>query len=330
MTFRYPYVLLVAAVVTAVAVVGYALLQRRRASALASAGLGLTDGVRPAGTRMTAVRRHLPYAFFLAATPVLLVAVARPEATLAVPRASGTVILLFDVSNSMAADDLEPTRLAAAQAAGTAFVADQPDSVDVGVVAFGQQALTTQKPTAEHEEAIAAIGRLRTGGGTSLGQAILAALSEIVGRPVSLPDEDATAPPTDLGYWRSATIVLLSDGEETAGPDAETAAELAAVAGVRIETVGIGTASGATVEVDGFQLATALDEALLESIAETTGGSYRRAGDAESLNDTTRSIDLRVSAHEETVELTAALAAAALLLLTVGGLLMIRWHGRIV
>jgi Ca-activated chloride channel family protein len=325
MTVRYPVVLGVAAVLTAAMVAAYVLLQRRRASALAATGLGVVGSLRGA-----AARRHLPYVAFLAAMPLLLVALARPEATVAVPRVSGTVMLVFDVSNSMAADDLKPTRLAAAQAAARSFVEAQPDEVDIGVVAFGLTALATLAPTADHAEAIAAINRLRTGGGTSLGQAILAALSGIVGKPVRLPDSASPEPTPSLGYWGSATIVLLSDGENTAGPDVEEAALLAADAGVRIQTVGIGTTEGTTIEVDGYQFATALDEELLTSIAAVTGGSYRRAGDADTLREVTRSIDLRITAKKEPVELTALFAGIAVLLLTIGGLLMTRWYGRIV
>jgi Ca-activated chloride channel family protein len=315
-------------------VTAYVLLQRRRAAALAAvglaptAGLGLT-GARPAGTRWAAVRRHLPYALILAALPLLLGALARPEATVSVPRVSGTVVVLVDASNSMLADDLEPSRLGAAQAAATSFVQAQPDTVDVGVVVFGQQALTTQEPSDDHDEAVAAIKRLKAGGGTSLGQAILAALTVIVGEPVQLP-EDPDAPPADLGYWGSATIVLFSDGENTGGPDLEGAAILAADAGVHIETVGVGTTRGATVEVDGFQVATALNEELLRGIAAATGGTYHPAGDAEALAESTRSIDLRVAFEPEPVELTAPLSGAAVLLLTIGAFLMIRWYGRLI
>ena len=128
-----------------------------------------------------------------------------PEATVKVPRASGTVMLVVDASNSMTATDLEPSRLGAAQRAATEFARAQPDSVDIGVVVFGQTALNTQVPTDNHEEAVAAINRLKPGGGTSLGQAILAALSAIVGEPVALPAEGEE--PKSLGYWRSATML---------------------------------------------------------------------------------------------------------------------------
>ena len=319
MTFRYPLVLVAAALVTMAAVAGYAALQRRRTAALTAAGFGPLSG---GGSRRAAVRRHLPYAALLAALPILLVGAARPEAELAVPQVSGTVLLAFDVSNSMRAKDVVPSRLAAAQAAATSFVEDQPDSVHVGVLLFGEQALLTQAPTEDHAAVLAAINRLSASGGTSLGQAILVALSTIVGTPVTLPEDGAAAP--SLGHWPSATIVLFSDGQETGGPDVEAAAA------IRIQTVGVGTARGATVEVDGYQLGTALDESLLTLVAQTTGGAYHQAGDAAALADTTKSIDLRLTTAREPVELTAPFGGAALLLFMLGGLLGIRWHGRIV
>ncbi|MDI6101376.1 VWA domain-containing protein [Actinoplanes sp. NEAU-A12] len=327
MTFLYPALIAVAVVITAAAVTGYLALQKRRAAGLRAAGFtSLTGG---------GVRRHLPYALLLAALPVMLTGLARPQAEVAVPRVAGTVLLAFDISNSMSADDVAPSRLGAAQEAAKAFVEDQPDTVDVGVLVFGDQALLTQAPTDDHAAAVAAIGRVTPSGGTSLGQAILVALGTITGKPVSLPPGQGAAgtaapAPADLGYWPSATIVVFSDGEETGGPDVRAAAELAAAAGVRIQTVGVGTAKGATVEVDGFQLGTALDETLLTTVAQVTGGAYQQAGDAAALTDSTKSIDLRLTTEKEPLELTAPFAAAALVLLTLGGLLGVRWHGRIV
>ncbi|XVU26680.1 VWA domain-containing protein [Actinoplanes sp. CA-054009] len=326
MSFLHPLILIAALVVTAAAVAGYVALQRRRTAALRAAGFGALAG----GTsRRAAIRRHLPYALILLALPILLVGLARPQAELSVPRVSGTVLLAFDVSNSMRATDVSPSRLGAAQQAAKDFVEDQPDTVDVGVLVFGDQALLTQAPTDDHGAAVAAIGRLSASGGTSLGQAILVGLGTITGKPVALPPDDGSPAP-DLGYWPSATIVVFSDGQETGGPDVEAAAELAAAAGVRVQTVGVGTAKGATVEVDGFQLGTQLDERTLTTISQVTGGSYHPAGDAAAVSDTTKSIDLRLTAKKEPVELTGPFAGAALLLLMLGALLGTRWHGRIV
>jgi Ca-activated chloride channel homolog len=324
MSFQYPVMVALAAVVGAGLVLAYRWLHRQRANALAAAGL------RTAGTGWGNLRRHLPPLLFVAALIVLLFSAARPQATVPVPRAAGTVILAFDVSNSMAAKDIAPTRLAAAQTAAIDFVRAQPDTVDIGVIAFGQGPLTTQLPTDDHEATVSAIKRLNVAGGTSLGQAILGSLTAITGEPVSLPDASSPSPPPDLGYWGSATIVLLSDGEDTGGPDAVAAAELAAGAGVHIETIGVGTVAGATIEVDGFQLATALNEELLTEVAEATNGSYHRAEDAQALGSIYQSLDLRITTEDEVVELTAAGVIAGMLLLTVGGLLMINWFGRIV
>jgi Ca-activated chloride channel family protein len=318
MTFMYPLMLAVAAVVALSLLLAYRFMQRQRTSAMAAAGLAPT---RPGW------RRHVPPLLFLLAVTVLLVSLGRPQATVGIPRASGTIILAFDISNSMAAKDVTPTRLAAAQEAAVKFVQAQPDTVDVGVVAFDQGALTTQLPSDEHDSTVAAIKRLTVAGGTSLGQAILASLAVIVGKSVSLPTEDV--PVQDLGYWGSATIVLLSDGEDTGGPDAVTAAELAATAGVHIETIGVGTAEGATIEVDGYQVATALNEPLLTQVAEATTGSYHRAEDAQALDAVYNSLDLRITTKPEFVELTGAAMVIALLLLTAGGLMMINWFGRI-
>jgi Ca-activated chloride channel family protein len=322
MSFLYPYVLILAVLLSGGAIAAYVSLQRRRAAALKEAGFGTLVG--------GGLRRHLPYALLLAALPILLVGLARPQAQVSVPRVSGTVLLAFDISNSMTATDVTPSRLAAAQAAATAFVDQQPETVDVGVLVFGDQALLTQAPTDDHPAAAAAIARVKASGGTSLGQAILVGLGTITGKPVSLPAGGAAPDTTALGYWPSATIVVFSDGENTGGPDAEAAAELAAAAGVRIQTVGVGTARGATVEVDGYQLNTALDESTLTAVAQVTGGTYQAAGDAATLNDTTKSIDLRLTTKKEPLELTAPFAGAALLLLAAGGLLGTRWHGRIV
>jgi Ca-activated chloride channel homolog len=320
MSFRYPALLAVAAVVCVGLVWAYRRLHRERTAALAAAGLSTIGPDR---------RRHVPPLLFLVALTLLLLALARPSATVAVPRISGTVILAVDVSNSMTATDVKPSRLAAAQAAADRFIAAQPDTVDIGVVAFDQGALTAHRPTNDHTQATTAINGLHPAGGTSLGQAILVALSTIVGRTVDLPTS-ADATPPKLGYWGSATIVLFSDGEDTGGPDAVSAAQLAADAGVHIDTIGIGTAGGTTIQVGGYQVATALNQDLLTQIAQTTTGSYHPAGDPQALDGVYHALDLRLTTQPELVELTGAVIVAAMLLLTIGGLLMITWFGRIV
>lgn len=323
MKIMYPWVLAAAVVIGVGLGLAYWWLNNQRTSRLAAAGL------RKTGPRLAGFRRHVAPMLFLAALVLLLIGVARPQATVPVPRAAGTVILAFDVSNSMAAKDIAPSRLAAAQQAAISFVEKQPDTVDIGVVAFGQGALTTQEPTADHVATVGAIRRLTVAGGTSLGQAILGSMTAITGKDVSLPDPDSGAPPPDLGYWGSATIVVLSDGEDTGGPDAVAAAELAAAAGVHIETIGVGTVGGTTVEVDGYQVATSLNEDLLTQVAQTTTGAYHRAEDAAALASVYDNLNLRITTKDEFTELTGVAVGIAVLLLTIGGLLMINWYGRI-
>src|SRR5262245_14375601 len=269
MSLDSPLLLAAGLLVTAALAWAAAVWARRRAAALAAAGVAVPGGRRA----------HLGVGLVIAGVGVLAIATAGPAATVPVPRSAGTVILAIDVSASMGADDVPPTRLAAAQRAARAFVAAQPDSVDIGVVAFERGALTTARPDANHFVALAAIDRLKITGGTSLGTAIMASLATITGKQVAF-GRDGAAP--DIGYWPSATIVMFSDGQNQ-GADVEPAAAVAQRAGVHIHTVGIGTTAGATVQVDGFHLQTSLDEDTLTSIARTTGGAYQPVSDVARL-----------------------------------------------
>lgn len=329
MTLGWPWALLGLAAVPLV-VLWYRRLVRARAVRRAElAALGLVAPPAPVG-----VRRHVPPALFLAALVLLLTALARPEATVPQPRREGTVILAFDVSGSMAATDLAPTRLEAAKAAARAFVERQPDAVRLGVVAFGGNGLLTQEATTDRAAVLAAIDRLGPEGGTALARGVQTALGAIVGQPV-LVDGPGAAPGVepqgpDLGYHGSSAIVLLSDGENTGEPDPIELADLASSAGVRIYPVGLGRPEGTVLEIDGFQVATALDEPLLREIASRTDGRYFAAADEQALAAVYDSVELAWTVEAEHVELTALLAAAAAVLLLVGASLSLAWFGRAV
>jgi Ca-activated chloride channel homolog len=303
---------------------------RRRAAALAAAGV-VTGGpgrgrgrARLAGVWLT-----------IAGIAVLAIAVAGPAASVPVSHASGTVILAMDVSGSMAATDVAPSRLGAAKQAALSFINAQPGSVDIGVVAFQQGGLEAALPTADHATSSAAVRRLTAGGGTSLGDAILASLSAITHRMVAIGRDGSTP---DIGYWPSATIVLLSDGQDegggasSTGTDAGTDAATSAAekAGVHVDTVGVGTTTGATVEVDGYHLFTALDEAALTSISRATGGTYHPASDASELDGIASSISLRLTVTNEPLPLAGAFIALALALLAAGAVLTVTRTGRVV
>lgn len=317
MSFASPWWLVLGALVVVTLAVLAVAASRRRQAVLAEAGL-------------TAGRRRGPLGLWLTlgGLAVLAVAVAGPAASVPVSRAAGTVIVAVDVSNSMGATDVAPTRLGAAKKSAVAFVAAQPNSVDTGVVAFQNGALTVDSPSSDHAAAQAAIDRLRVSGGTSLASAILTSLSAISGKKVVLR-KDGTAP--DIGYWGSATIVLFSDGEDQGDPDSTQAAATAAEnAGVHIETVGVGTAAGATIDTDGYRVHTALQADVLTAIAKTSGGSYHPASDAAQLDSIASTIDLRLTTHHEPLPLAGAFSAVAILLLVAGGVFTVLRTGRVV
>ena len=294
---------------------------RRRAAALAAAGVAAKS---PGPHRLSGVW------FTIAGIAVLAIAVAGPAASVPVSHASGTVILAMDVSGSMAATDVSPSRLAAAKKAALSFIDAQPNSVDIGVVAFQQGGLEAALPTADHATAEAAVRRLAAGGGTSLGDAVLASLSAITRRTVTI-GPDGSAP--DIGYWPSATIVLFSDGQDEAGATdagADTAASVAEKAGVHIDTVGVGTTAGTTVDVDGYHLFTALDPATLTAISQATGGTYHPASDASELDGIASSINLRLTITNQPLPLAGAFIALALALLAAGAVLTVTRTGRVV
>lgn len=328
MTFGNPVLLAVGLVVAAALAWAALAAARRRAAALASAGVAASGG-RRAGTWLT-----------IAGVAVLAVAVAGPTVTAPVSHARGTVILAIDASGSMAATDVAPSRLSAAKKAAQAFIAAQPSSVEIGVVAFQQGGLEAASPTADHAAASAAVARISPGGGTSLGAAILTALSVITRKAVALGPNGA-AP--NVGFWPSATIVLFSDGQDGGasagagagaapggGTDTTAAAAAAQKAGVHIDTVGVGTTAGTTVDVQGYHLFTGLDASTLRSISRATGGSYHPASNATELNGIAASINLRLTVTHQPLPLAGAFIALALVLLAAGALLTVAATGRVV
>jgi Ca-activated chloride channel homolog len=317
MSLASPVLLIVGLLIAAALAWAAAVLSQRRAAALAAAGVTATGRTRQGGVWFT-----------IAGIAVLAIAVAGPAASVPVPRTAGTVILAMDVSNSMGARDVAPTRLAAAQRAARSFIQAQPDSVDIGVVAFEEGALTTARPSADHSVAESAIGRLAVAGGTSLGSAIIASLSAITGKTVSVRP-GGTAP--DIGYWPSATIVMFSDGQdEGEGVGTAAAAAVAEKAGVHVDTVGIGTPAGTTVDVGGYRLHTALNENTLKSIARTTGGAYHPASDASELDGIASTINLRLTVSNRQMPLAGAFIVLALALLGAGAVLTIFRSGRVI
>ena len=328
MTFASPGWLFAFAVLP-LAVLGYLAGQRQRrarTAALAAFGLVSTGG----GQRSW--RRRLPIVLFLLALALLVLAAARPTATIRTPKRQATAVVAIDVSNSMAAKDVSPSRFSAAKATAAAFVRDQPSSVRVGVVAFGPGAVIVQPPTSDHDAALRAISHLSIGGGTSLSAGILTALDAIAGKTIKVNtkalNQDDSAD-INIGYFGASTIVLISDGEDTSQTNPVTVARLASTAGVHIQTIGVGTSAGTSVKIGGFTVATAENPQTLMNVAAVANGSFHQVGTPTAVADVSRSIDLHFTLVAQRTEISALFALAAALAIVIGALFSVAWFGRV-
>lgn len=321
----------------------YVQLQRRRKRIAARYGsLGL---LQQTGGREIGLRRHVPSALFLVGLAILVFGLARPQAVVSVPRLEGTVILAFDVSGSMAADDIKPTRMEAAKAAARDFVQNQPSSVQIGVVAFSDSGFSVQPPTNDQDLILAAIDRLAPQRGTSLANGILVSLNTIAmrlnggpppqveGEPSHLTDltpaPTLTLTPVPRGAYVPAVMVLLTDGENNESPDPLAAAQTAADHGVRIYTVGLGSPTGTTLHINGFTVHTQLDETMLEQIAQITGGTYYNAESEQDLRKVYDELDTQLVVKPEKMEITSIFAGASILVLLIAGVFSLLWFGRL-
>lgn len=318
---------LIGLILIPVVVAAYIVRDRRSQKDLSNATLG--EGYGDAIS--LGWKRHLSPLLGLLALSSLLVGFARPQATVDVPELRSTVVMVFDTSQSMIADDIEPTRLDAAKAAATDFVERQPDSVEIGIVSFGSAGAITLRPSDDRVAVVSSIDRLQPAGGTSLSEGLFAGLSTIANEPIIfLPDENGNVdiPPVDFGGFGSAIIIMFSDGEDTAEQDPAPLAELAAENGIQIYPVGLGTLEGAVVDVDGFSLSTSLQDAPLIDLAERSNGEYFAADSVDSLADITDSIERDLVINEEQLELTSLFGVGALLLLFAAAIAAMVTKGR--
>lgn len=328
-------------------VLGYVwLLGRRRRQAVVYASLSL---VRPALGRHAAWKRHVPPALLGMAAALCLVAAARPTATLYLPSEYKTLVLAMDVSLSMRATDIKPNRIEAAQAALREFVDELPSSIRLGIVAFAGTAATVQQPTESKEDMLAAIDRFQLQRGTATGSGLLVALSQLFpddgfdvqaavfgqrfsgGEGAVVPKEPPKPKrefkPVPPGSYPNGSIILLSDGRRTTGPDPLEIAKAAADRGVRVYTVGFGTNDGAEVGFEGFSFYARLDEETLKAVAKITEGQYFLASSGADLKKVYDQLNLKLSVEKRQTEVSGllALAAALLVLLALG---LSRWWFR--
>jgi len=292
--------------------------------------------VVPGMPRASGVRKHLPPVLFFAALAIAALAAARPTALITLPSQQRTIILTIDVSLSMRAGDVLPSRLAAAQAAAKDFIREQPGDARLGIVSFAGTAVVVQQPTKDRDELIAAIDRLQLDRHTAIGSGIIVSLAALFpndgidvetfgrrGAPAS------NVKPVPTGSNTNAAIILLTDGRRTIGPDPLQAARLAADRGVRVYTVGFGNANGAPVQVEGYSIYMMFDEETLKAIAALTGAEYFHATSGAELKKIYDSLSAKFVLQREQTEVTAFFAAAAAALLIAAAGLSLAWFGRI-
>jgi Ca-activated chloride channel family protein len=298
----------------------------------------------------------VPPLLFLLALIVMIAAVARPAAVVRLPSQHETIILALDVSGSMRAKDVEPDRMTAAQNAAKTFINEQPRSTRIGIVAFAGTASLVQPPTQSREDLHAAIERLQLQRATAIGSGILVALKAIfpdvdfdlrssnprlnaggpagkggpLAGPLGAPPADKSAQkPVPPGSYKSAAIILLTDGQATTGPDPIEAARMAAERGIRVYTVGVGTPNGEILVGEGWSMRVRLDEETLKQIANLTGAEYFYAGTAVDLKKIYQSLNSRFVLERKETEITALFAAAAALTVLLSAALSLAWFNRI-
>jgi Ca-activated chloride channel family protein len=325
-------------------------LRRRRRFAVRYSSLVLVRAALPASAGW---RRHVPVALFLGAASSLVLALARPVATVQVPISQTIIVLAIDVSRSMCATDIAPNRLAAAQQAALAFVQRQAPGTHIGVVAFAGFAETILAPTTDQAALRAAIESLTTARRTAIGSGILTAIDTIAeadpGVAPSVPRFSGAVPPTAVpaGVYAPDIIVVLTDGVSNSGPEPVIAAQQAADRGVRVYTIGFGTddefgalpfCTSASSQIEGLFLGggsfggggggfrRGIDEATLQQVAQLTGGEYYAATSAHELHTVFENLPTTFVTIEETTEISVIFAAAGALLALAAVGLALKWN----
>ena len=307
MSFQAPAFLLALALVPLAAIAYGVAQRRRRAAADAFASPAVRASALP---RTPGWRRHAPVALYGAALAALAVALARPEATVAVPTEQATVVLAIDRSGSMRATDVTPSRLAAVKAAAARFLDRVPHRVKVGAVTFNGHPAVLEAPTIDRAPVRAAIEAIEAKGGTASGDGLAAAL-DLIRRG------GKERPP--------AAVVLISDGKSTRGQDPVEVARDAADLGVPVYTVALGTPDGTVVDAEGVTHQATPDPATMRAVAEASGGQSFTVEDADRLSAVYDRLGSQVATEREPREITAAFAGGALALVAGGALLSLHW-----
>lgn len=278
--FSHPWWLLALVLVAALGAGYWYMLRMRRQRALQFANTEMLDRIVPAEPRWKRWLRHAPMVALLLALVLLVVAVAGPQANRKIPRNKATVILVMDVSRSMNATDVAPSRIKAAQAAAKQFADNLTDGINLGLISFAGTASTLVTPTPNHDATKQAVDKLQLADKTATGEGIFAALQQIQTLNAVLGGDEG-APP--------ARIVLLSDGKETVPDDPDdprgafTAARKAKEEKIPVSMISFGTSTG-TVDLEGDQVPVPVDDESLRKIANLSGGRFFTASSLDELN----------------------------------------------
>ncbi|MDQ6850590.1 MAG: VWA domain-containing protein [Actinomycetota bacterium] len=266
-------------------------------------------------------RRHLTFALLLIALTVLSIGVARPSAAVKVPRDRATVILAIDVSLSMEATDVLPSRIDAAKTAAKRFADLLPSRINLGLVAFGGNANLLVSPTVDRQPVKAQIGRLQLQESTAIGEAVFSSLQAINVFAQATTAKGDKPPP--------ARIVLLSDGSNTVGRPVSQAVDAAKQANVQVSTIAFGTPSG-TVTYRGDTIPVPADEQTLGQIAAQTGGSFHTAASVQELESVYRDIGSQIGYTTVRRDISWRFLAAGLIVLLASAATSMLWAGRLV
>jgi Ca-activated chloride channel family protein len=292
---------------------------RRKAYAVRFTNIELLDTIAP---KRPGWRRHLVFALMLLALATLTVAMARPTKNVKVPRDRATVMMAIDVSLSMQADDVEPTRLEAAQRAAKQFVELLPPRINLGLVTFSGTATVAVAPTTDREAVLRTLDTLQLAERTAIGEAIFSCLDAIKTFQAQLAGRGAT------GGAGPARVVLLSDGSNTWGRNPDLAAVAARRAKVPVSTIAFGTDQG-VIDLEGDKIRVPVNHAQLKGIADDTGGTYHAAASAKELSSVYRDIGSQIGYTTERREVTTWLVGAGLLFAFSAAGLALLWTNRL-
>ena len=354
MDLLWPVSLLLLGLVPLIIAIYIWMLSRRRRFAVRYSSLIL---VREALPQYSRLRRHLPFALFLLALASLIFALGRPVAIVRVPTGQATIVLAIDVSRSMCQTDILPSRLEAAKRAALSFIQRQPASTQIGIVAFAGFAEVILPPTNDQELLQDAVESLLTGRRTAIGSGILESLDAIAEIDEAVPPSntgssaDAQPAPVPAGAYVPHIIVVLTDGVSNAGPTPVDAAQQAVDRGVRVYTIGFGTAAGSPGRLCSQQLQgndpfgsqqfgfnpqvgggggggfrRGIDEDALIRVADMTGGEYYSAESASELHEVFQNLPTYLIARHETMEISVVFTAIGALSAAIAILLSLRWQ----